>query len=299
MAETEAGDVVDFQLSGVMESLDSVPESMRSLYSERDGKFECTGIQGLKTQADIDRIQSALRYEKDLHRSTKKKLEVWKDFEFEDVQARLDRLPELESKIAEAEAEGKLTDSEIQKQVEQRLEGTLKIKLNPIQRENETLRAQLAELQESNGLLIEQARQREIRDAVHKVAPKLKVQDWAYEDLYFLAERELEVVVDEELGTRKVLTKDSVGVTPGLDPEAWLLEKQPTRPGWFPQPQGGGARGNDTAASIGIRENPYAREKPDLTAAGRILKEHGPEKLEMLARAAGKDITGKVLNGKG
>lgn len=43
------------------DSQDDIPEAYRPLYTERDGKFELTEVEGVKTQGDFDRFESALR----------------------------------------------------------------------------------------------------------------------------------------------------------------------------------------------------------------------------------------------
>ena len=39
----------------IVETLDDVDEKYHDLYTEKDGKFHLTGVDGMKTQADIDR----------------------------------------------------------------------------------------------------------------------------------------------------------------------------------------------------------------------------------------------------
>ena len=38
-----------------------IPEGFAALYTEKNGKWELTGVQGVKTQLDVDRVQEALR----------------------------------------------------------------------------------------------------------------------------------------------------------------------------------------------------------------------------------------------
>ena len=80
------------------DSLDSLPESIdpRELYTERDGKFVLTGVAGLKTQADVDAIKTYLQTERDEHKATKSKYRDFADMDASDIQAKLDRLGELE-----------------------------------------------------------------------------------------------------------------------------------------------------------------------------------------------------------
>jgi len=43
-------------LEAIHKTLEEIPEQYRDLYSERNGQFELTGISGVKTQADVDRL---------------------------------------------------------------------------------------------------------------------------------------------------------------------------------------------------------------------------------------------------
>ena len=48
-------------LQAVYDTLEEIPEEYyRDLYEEKAGKHELTGVSGFKSQADIDRLQSAL-----------------------------------------------------------------------------------------------------------------------------------------------------------------------------------------------------------------------------------------------
>jgi len=42
----------------IEENLDAVDAVYHSLYTEKDGKFQLTGVEGMKTDADIQRLQS-------------------------------------------------------------------------------------------------------------------------------------------------------------------------------------------------------------------------------------------------
>ena len=61
------------KLKLVVEKLDEIDSKYHDLYTEKDGKYEFTGVEGIKTQADIDRLQTALTKERADHKSTKEK----------------------------------------------------------------------------------------------------------------------------------------------------------------------------------------------------------------------------------
>src|SRR4051812_28393965 len=102
-----------------------VAEKYRDLYTEKNGQMELTGVEGMKTDADVGRIQSALEKERKDHKETKKKWEVLGDRKPDEVVTALDRIPELE-----AAAEGKLDEKKINTIVESRISA----KTGPLER---------------------------------------------------------------------------------------------------------------------------------------------------------------------
>jgi hypothetical protein len=112
------------------------------------------------------------------------------------------------------------------------------------------------------------------------------MQDTAIDDAVILAERQLEVLDDGN-----VVTKDKVGVTPGLDPLAWLQEMQSKRPHWWAPSQGGGAGGNRGGGNDFTGPNPFSNEHWNMTAQGKLVMTD-PKKAEKMATAAGTSIGG-------
>ena len=84
-------------LKDIHDTLEEIPEVYRELYTQKGERFECTGISGMKTSADVARVQAAHNHEKDNHRETKAKLEVWGELVHGDVVKSLDRIEELEA----------------------------------------------------------------------------------------------------------------------------------------------------------------------------------------------------------
>ena len=90
----------------IYDSVDDIPESVdnfRELFTEKGGRFELTGFTGIKTEADVARIQAGAEKERNDHKATKEKFSIWSDLDHAEVMAKLDRIPELE-----AAADGKL-----------------------------------------------------------------------------------------------------------------------------------------------------------------------------------------------
>jgi hypothetical protein len=110
------------------------------------------------------------------------------------------------------------------------------------------------------------------------------VLDSALEDVGILAERVL--MLDDD---GNVVTKDNVGVTPGLTPEQWLTELQAKRPHWWGPTAGGGAGGGRQGPS---GENPWSADNWNMTQQSAIYKQD-PKRAEQLAKQAGTTIGGK------
>jgi hypothetical protein len=263
-------------LDAIYDTEDKIPEAFRELYTEKNGKFELTGINGVKTQADIDRLQTSLTKERDAHKTSKSQLEQYASLgKLEDLQAALDKLPELE-----AAAAGKLDDAKLNELVD----GRLKSKTAPLERERAQLQTQLQEAQTKIAEYEQLNRQRKIHDAVRAAATDSKLHEHALDDALLLAERVFDV--DED---GRVVTKDNVGVTPGVDPKVWLTEMQPKRPHWWPASSGGGAAGSNGRGGYG--NNPFSAEHWNMTEQGHLLREN-PERAKQMAASAGTTVGG-------
>jgi hypothetical protein len=264
-------------LKDVHEKLEEIAEPFRELYTEKNGKWELTGIAGVKTSADIARVQESLTKERNDHKATKAALSAWGELKPDEVTAKLDRMGELE-----LAAKGKIDEAKIEEIVQKRVEGTLRSKLTPVERENGKLKELLANTEKEVGSLKGEKRTRTIHDAVRRALTGAKARPEAEEDALLLAERVFDV---SEEG--KPVTRDGVGVTPGLDPAAWLAEIQPRRQHWWPPSVGGGGRGSGPSGGGFGTGNPWTADGWNVTEQGKFLREHGKEKAEAAAKAAG------------
>lgn len=192
-----------------------------------------------------------------------------------DIQAKLDKIPELETL-----ANGKFDD----KKLDQLVEARIGARVAPIERERDQLKTQLGDANTALDAFRVKDNQRVIADAVRAAALELKVTDSAIEDAIMYAERVFGV--DE---TGKVLTKDGVGVTPGLEAKVWLTDMQTSRPHWWGPSQGGGAPGSRTGN--GNVKNPFSAENWNLTEQGNLLRTNRSQ-AEQMAKAAGTFIGG-------
>lgn len=263
-------------LKAVYIDINEVPEQFRELYTEKNGQYELTGIEGVKTDEDVRRVQSALTKERNDHKQTKEKFSALGDLKPDDIIAKLDRIEELEQIAA-----GKVDDTKINELVETRLRS----RVAPIEREKKMLETKVAELSGTLDQFVTRDRTRTIHDEVRRAAVAQKLLPEAIEDALVLAERIFEV---DENG--KVVSKDGVGVTPGVDPAVWFTELQPKRPHWWPGSAGGGAGGNRGGGG-GSEKNPWAADSWNLTEQGRILTANRA-KAEQLAKSAGTSIGG-------
>lgn len=265
-----------------------VSEPFRELYTERNGQMELTGIAGIKTQADVDKLQKSLTDERADHKKTKDRLRPitidghsiveMSDDQLKAATEALDGLDELRTK---AESAGKLNEDQISQIVEQRI----KSRLAPIEREKAKLDEQLKTTAEKVATYEQKERQRVIYDAVREAAGVAKLRTTAIDDALVLAERMFDVSEDG-----RVVTKEGVGVTPGVEPDVWFTEMQPKREHWWPESQGGGAKGGK--GNGGGAGNPWATGNWNLTAQGQYIQQHGIEKAQQMAQLAGTTLGG-------
>ena len=264
------------KLKAIIASLSEIDNpAFHELYTERNGQYELTGVDGMKTQADIDRVQVALVKERNDHKLVKDKLSLLGSRSVEEVVALLDKIPELE--IAAA---GKIDEPKLNEMVE----GRIKVRIAPLEREKQSLVDKVNELTGQIGTFQQRETQRSIGDEVRKAASKLKVVDTAVEDISLLAER---VFTIDEAG--RVTAKEGVGCTPGVSPEVWLNEMQTKRPHWWGTTSGGGAPGSRGGKGAG--PNPFSKDGWNMTEQGRLYMEN-PILAEQMAKSAGTTIGG-------
>lgn len=260
-------------------SEDEIPEGYKELFSEQNGEWVLTGIEGMKTDGDIAKVRASLEEERKAHKKTKDRLRTFvelSDEELEEVQAKLDKYDELE-----AAAGGKLDENKINELAEKRA-NALKA---PLERDLKKANDRLAELEAEAESLKAEKRTRTIHDAVRKVATDAKIIPEAIEDVLMHAERVFELTEDGQ-----VVVKDAVGFTPGVGPDVWMTDIKDKRPFWFPQSSGGGAGGSGVSGGIG-GNNPWTHANWNLTEQGKIVRAD-PKKAEQLAKQAGTTVGG-------
>lgn len=263
------------------DSKENLPKGFESLYTENeDGTFSLTGIDGMKSQKDIDAQLEANRKERTEHGKTKEKLKElekkWKGLEPDEVKEKLDRFEELE-----LAAEGKLDETKINQMVEARV----KSKITPLERKIQELESEAQEKESTIGEFKQKDIRRKIEDSVREAAVKAKVLDTAVEDVLLLSQNVFEVTEDG-----RVVVKENSGYAPGLDPNLFLKDIQEKRPHWWPNSSGGGAKGSGGSGIQG-KDNPWSNEGWNLTRQGQLLRE-SPAQAEKLAKLAGTTVSG-------
>ena len=271
-------------LKAVVDNLDDLDESLRGEYKEVIDPKTKAKVYALDIEGGIEAHPGARKIKDELASrrisETKAKEQLTPFLALGDpaeVLAKLDRIPELE-----AAAEGKLDDGKISAIVE----GRLRTKLAPIERERDQLKAQVVEKDGVIQQYTAKERTTKVSSAVTKAAREAKVVDSAVEDIELLGDRVFEVQDDGS-----VVTKDNVGVTPGLTPKQWLEDMQSKRPHWWGPSGGGGAGGNRNGANGGAGPNPFTHEHWNVTEQGTLLRADRA-KAERQAKAAGTTIGG-------
>lgn len=243
------------------DSADDIPAGFEGLYTEKDGKHVLTRVKGLKTTADVERLQTALTKERTDHKTAKQQLSTLTAHgTVEEIIANLDRIPELEAK------QGKGDPADVEKIVTARL--------TPVQRELKAAQDQLAEKDKLiDGYKGKETKQT-IGEAVRKAAKALKVRDSAIEDAIMYGERVL--TIDE---TGNVVTKENAGVTPFVTADELLREILPNRSHWLEDSFGGGSGGGKGGD---FTKNPYSHDDWDIGAQMALYKSN-PDKARKMA----------------
>jgi hypothetical protein len=263
---------------------DALPEAFRNetIFAELftrndDGSISVTGVTGMKTQKDVDSVSEALRKERNDHKVTKDRLKPWGELNAEETLTQLDRIRELE-----AAAGGKLDDDAINKIVD----GRLAQKTGPLDRQIKTISEERDALTQENAGLKNSIITRDRNDSVRAEATKVKSHATAVPDIEGAAS-----VMLEQNEEGKWITKSGIeGITPGLGIDGWLRDMQKLRPHWWPESEGGGARGGNGGTGFN-GANPWSAKSWNLTEQGKVFNDSA-DLAGRLAKAAGTSLGG-------
>lgn len=274
-------------LKPTYEKIDDVPEAHRELYTEKGGKWELTGVEGVKTTADVDRLSKSLHAAQEDNKKLKAALKAFEPLgKPDEVQAKLDRIEELEALAAAA---GGTDEKKIEELVTKRVEGKLRSATTPLERQLKQINDERTALAEELTALKAEKTRRTLHDEIRAAATHkdVNMRVEAIEDAQILGERVFEVTTDG-----KVLTRDGVpGITPGLKPAEWLRDLQQSRPHWWPETVGGKARGG-AGGGGNPGENPWAADTWNMTKQGQFVRQFGMERAGKMAAAAGTTVGG-------
>jgi len=262
----------------------ALPEAFRNetIFAELftrndDGSISVTGVTGMKTQKDVDSVSEALRKERNDHKVTKDRLKPWGELNAEETLTQLDRIRELE-----AAAGGKLDDDAINKIVD----GRLAQKVGPLDRQIKTISEERDALTQENAGLKNSIITRDRNDSVRAEATKVKSHATAVPDIEGAAS-----VMLEQNEEGKWITKSGIeGITPGLGIDGWLRDMQKLRPHWWPESEGGGARGGTGGTGFN-GANPWSAKSWNLTEQGKVFRDSA-DLAGRLAKAAGTSLGG-------
>ena len=273
------------KIKTLYDKAEEIPEGYAELYTERNGHFELTGVEGVKTQSDIDRVQEGLRKEKADHKTTKEKLTKFGDLDPERVTEQLSELEATKAQLDAAIKDGTVDP----KKTEAAVDAAVKRALGPVEREKTQLQRDLdaarKTIVEKDGKVVELEtgiKQSKIEGALRDAAIAAKVVPTAIDDAVFVSARLFELTEDG-----RVLTRDNVGVAPGLEPKDYYKDAQERRPHWYPQSVGGGSRGGGPGGGADRGANPWTKEGWNITKQGQTLRTVGKEKAAAMAAVAG------------
>lgn len=259
-------------------SEDEVPEQHKELYEERQGEWILVNIEGIDTEGNVHRLTTANTKLRTENNTLKNQLEAFNGKKPEEVLTMTERIAELEAQV---EAGGKPDEDKVNSLVEARI----KTRIGPLERDLKKAQEEAAASSKLVGELQGTITKSKITDAVSRAGTKAKVVPSAMEDVLALSGGIFEVVDVE--GKEKVVTRDGVGVTPGLEPDAYFVEVAPVKTHWFPGSQGAGANGGKGSVPGINGNNPWSRENWNLTEQGRIMRDQGADKAQQYAKAAG------------
>lgn len=271
------------KLQTIYKAETDIPDGLAEYYVERNGQFELQA-EGVKTQADIDRIQEGLRKEKTDHKATKDKLSKFGDLDPATIPEQLAELETTKAQLAAAVKDGTVDPEKNAAAID----AAVKRALGPVEREKTQLQRDLDAARKTNEMTVAEKvalensiKRSKIEGTLRDAAIAAKVIPTAIPDAVMVGGTMFDIAEDG-----RILTKDNVGVTAGIEPKDWIKDMQEQRPHWWPASQGGGAGGARGGVG-GVKDNPWTKENWNLTAQGRYVTQFGAEKAAAAAIAAG------------
>ncbi len=260
---------------------EEIPEAHKELFEERQGEWMLAKIDGLVSEADVHRLTTANTKVRAEMTAMKTRMDAFGTRTPDEISKLDEKIVELEAQV---EAGGKPDEEKVNGLVEARIKG----RLGPLERDLKTRTEERDGLTKERDGLQGTITKGIISDSVRTAATKAKVVPTAVDDVLALSGGVFEIVEVE--GVKKVVTRDGIGLTPGLDADSYFAEVAPNKPHWFEGSQGAGAGGGKGVIPGLNGKNPWSRDHWNLTERGKIIREHGIEKAQQYAKAAGSTI---------
>lgn len=256
---------------------EDIPNGYEALYTEKDGKWHLTGVEGMKTSEDIARLTESLRKEREDHKKVKDVLAKLggPDLDADALVEKLDEYEELKLRVESGEG-GKIDDKKVEELVEQRVQR----RLAPVERERDRLKTRNTELENENGTLKGTITRGTVESELRRHATEGKVVTSALDDILDIGANIFEVAEDGAVVTRQGLRNVPAGITP----DVWLSDMKEKRPHWWPASQGGGAGGGSKDG--GTTSNPWTKDNWSIEAQAQLVRTD-PGKADRMAKAAG------------
>lgn len=249
---------------------EEIPVGYEDLYSEVNGEFVFDGVDGLPTEADVTRLNEALRKERTDHKAVSDAHKaITSALQSAGIEA--DALGSVLDEYGVLKANGGKGNEDISK---------LHIELAQLRREKTGLEKDRDTLATENQNFKQANTQRTINDALVKAAQSSGIKDpGVLEDLTLYAGN---FTVDEASGA--VVTNEGL-----MQPEVWLSSMKDKRPHWWPASQGGGAHGGNGPGNMGA--NPWTAANWNMTQQSEIARQN-PERAKQMAQQAGTTLGG-------
>ena len=277
------------RLKTIYDTAEEIPEGYADLYTERNGRWELTAIEGVKTQADVERVQEALRKEKNDHKQTKLAFAPFEGLDPEAVEKTTHDLEEAKAQLEAINKDGRIDETKLEPIIAARI----KQAVAPLERDKTNLERQLDAqrkvVTEREGEVVSLRTsitmgdiERQIRDAAAdaKILPTASLDAVRYGREGF-----------EKTDDGRVITRDVAGVVPGLTPKEWFKDQMDKSPHWWPASVGGGSGGGGGPRGVyGGANNPWSKDGWNVTKQGALITQLGMAKAGEIAAQVGSKI---------
>lgn len=239
------------------EKSDDIPEmSVKELFAEKDGKMVFTGVEGLKTQSDIDKLNEALRKERNDHSLLKESMKKFDGVDLEEVRALKNKVISLE----ELTKNSSQSEESISAIVEKRL---------AIERADD-----LKKLEEANNRIGELESFKFGRELGEQIKSNLsdRIASEHQSTVSYILKNNSERQAD---GTYLLKDCSEFGLTSGMTLEQAVSKLSETNPVFAPKNTAGHGKG--ATGTTGAIKDPFSKENFSMTEQHKLYKENPAE----------------------